>query len=786
MARADDTDLIDSFEEFYKSYYRNEIEELAQKYPNEQKSLYIDWEDLYRYDPDLAYDYRNKPTQLREYAEEALRLYDLPVDISLGKAHVRVEGLPEPTPISDIRGDHRGMLLAVPGTVEKTTEVQPKITTAAFECQRCGTLTRIPQEGESFQEPHECQGCERQGPFRINYDQSEFIDAQKLSLKEPQTGFRDGDAETIEVNLEDDITGIVSIGDKVVVTGILKLDQEGSTRKKSPRFGKYLNGQTLEIVKSHTLAEITDDDTEEILELSNDPNLFDRLEQSIAPTVYGWSKEKRALALQLFGGVSKEYEDGTSIRGNIHTLFVSDPGTFIQRVLESALEYSPHAVEVDGSETSATGLTTTGVRSKSSSNDDGWEIGAGPLIEADQGHALINGIHELNSEAESSLETVLKRQSVDASKATASKTFDARTSVMAIGNPKYGRFDQYEPIGEQLTVRPDLISSFDLVFTLTDNPEPDIDAELADQTLTTAYSGEVKAQHEAVSASSDYTEEQVEEVTGKVTPEIDPELLRRYVTYARENCFPTLTEEARDEIQEFYVELRSRGSDEDLPVAVSAKKLEALVRLAEASARARLSDTVTTDDVARAIELVSYSLEEIGIAPKTGEFDSDVIEAGATQEQRSQIKNIESILLTLDDGHYEGVPIQRVLDMAEKEGIARSKAKHEIKKLKQKGEVYEPKTDHLRSVKSSVSSTSSGTNVTATREFSDEEVEQMNNMKRIIATIEDEYDEGAPIDVIFDRAVKNGMEHEIASDVIENLKQLGEVYEPRTDHLRTT
>src|SRR6056297_940001 len=117
MARAENTELIDDFEQFYRRYYSDEIGELAQNYPNEQRSLYVDWTDLYRYDADLADDYLSQPEQLQEYAEEALRLYDLPVDVSLGQAHVRVHNLPETTEIRQIRSRHVGKLLGVQGII---------------------------------------------------------------------------------------------------------------------------------------------------------------------------------------------------------------------------------------------------------------------------------------------------------------------------------------------------------------------------------------------------------------------------------------------------------------------------------------------------------------------------------------------------------------------------------------------------------------------------------------------------------------------------------------------
>ena len=188
MAAGDNSELVDAFLDFYRTYYRDDIGKLAQNYPTDQRSLYIDYDDLYRFDPDLADDYENQPEQLQQYAEEALRLYDLPVDVKLGQAHVRMAPLPDSTDIREIRARHVNTLVTVRGTVNKATDVRPKMQEAAFECQRCGTLTRIPQYGGDFQEPHECQGCERQGPFGLNYDQSEFVDSQKLRVQESPEG----------------------------------------------------------------------------------------------------------------------------------------------------------------------------------------------------------------------------------------------------------------------------------------------------------------------------------------------------------------------------------------------------------------------------------------------------------------------------------------------------------------------------------------------------------------------------------------------------------------------
>ncbi|PSQ33989.1 hypothetical protein BRD11_04515 [Halobacteriales archaeon SW_12_69_24] len=290
---------------------------------------------------------------------------------------------------------------------------------------------------------------------------------------------------------------------------------------------------------------------------------------------------------------------------------------------------------------------------------------------------------------------VVLHNSISINKAGINATLKSRCSLLGAANPKYGRFDQYEPISEQIDLEPALISRFDLIFTVTDQPDEDKDRELAEHILTTNYAGELHTHRTEVNASN-YSDEEVENVTDNVAPTVEADLFRKYVAYAKRNCFPTMTEEARDAIQEFYVDLRMEGQDEDAPVPVTARKLEALVRLAEASARVRLSDRVTEEDAHRVIDIVRNQMENIGVDPETGEFDADVVEAGTSKSQRDRIKNLKHLIDDLEDEYDEGAPVDVVVERAEEVGMETSKAEHEIEKLKQKGEVYEPRTDHLR------------------------------------------------------------------------------------------
>ncbi|WP_123535390.1 minichromosome maintenance protein MCM [Halosimplex salinum] len=696
MARAENTELIDSFEELYRDYYRNEIGELAQKYPTEQKSLYLDWQDIYRFDPDLADDVQNHPEELRDYAEEALRLYDLPVDVKLGQAHVRVRNLPETTDIREIRADHRGQLISVQGIVRKATDVKPKITQAAFECQRCGTLTRIPQQSGDFQEPHECQGCERQGPFRVNFDQSEFIDAQKIRVQESPEGLRGGETpQNIDVNIEDDITGNVTAGDHVRVDGVLKLDQQGSDQDQSPMFDVYMDGFSVEIEdEQFEEMDITEEDKTEIIELSSEDGIYEKMVGAIAPSIYGYDREKLSMILQLFSGVTKHLPDESRIRGDLHMLLIGDPGTGKSQMLSYIQNIAPRSVYTSGKGSSSAGLTAAAVRDDFGDGQQ-WTLEAGALVLADQGIAAVDELDKMAADDRSAMHQALEQQEISVSKAGINATLKSRCSLLGAANPKYGRFDQYEPISEQIDLEPALISRFDLIFTVTDQPNEAEDRNLADHILRTNYAGELHT-HRVESGTSNFSDEEVENVTDDVAPTIEPELLRKYIAHAKRSCYPTMTEEARQEIEDFYVDLRTQGADEEAAVPVTARKLEAIVRLAEASARVRLSDKVTSEDASRVIDIVRSCMEDVGVDPETGELDADMIEAGTTKSQRDRIKNLKTLIQELEDEYDDGAPVDVVVERAEEVGMDQSKAEHEIEQLKQKGEVYEPRTDHLR------------------------------------------------------------------------------------------
>lgn len=699
MSGSYNQNLIDKFTDFFKQYYSDEVGDLAERYPKDQQSLYIDYDDLYVFDSALAEDFTSEPDRVTRHAEEALRLYDLPVDVELDDVHVRLVNLPDSLDIRRIRvrDNHVGSLVAVKGKVRKTTDVRPKIVEAAFECQRCGTFNNVPQVGGSFEEPHECHGCERQGPFRVNYDESEFIDAHKVRIQESPEGLRGGETpQSIDVSVEHDISGQVTAGDQATVVGTLRIEQpDNNQRKKSQMFDLYVDAMSITVEdEEFDEMDITDEDEEDIVELSNNDSVYELMVDSIAPGIHGYREEKLAMLLQLLSGVTKNLPDGSRIRGDIHVLLIGDPGTGKSQMLSYVGDIAPRSVYTSGKGSSSAGLTAAAVQDDFGEGDT-WTLEAGALVMADKGTAAVDELDKMRSSDRSAMHEALEQQQVSVAKAGINATLKSRCSLLGAANPKYGRFDEYEPIAQQIDLEPALISRFDLIFTVTDKPDEEEDAKLADHVLQANYAGELNTHDEEITNST-VNDSEIDAASKDVKPPIETDLLRKYIAYVKRECYPMMEPESRKKIKDFYVDLRSEGADEDSPVPVTARKLEALVRLAEASARVRLSDSVTEDDADRAIRIVKSCLNDIGIDPETGEFDADIVETGTSKTQRERIHSVKEVIQELEEEYDDGAPEEEVKTECTEAGMDSMKVDDEIEKLRRKGEVYEPSTGNLR------------------------------------------------------------------------------------------
>ncbi|MFT4250658.1 MAG: LAGLIDADG family homing endonuclease [Candidatus Woesearchaeota archaeon] len=300
----------------------------------------------------------------------------------------------------------------------------------------------------------------------------------------------------------------------------------------------------------------------------------------------------------------------------------------------------------------------------------GWALEAGALVLANKGFAMIDELDKMSDEDRSAFHEALEQQQVTISKANIQATLRCETVVLAAANPKFGRFDPYELLAKQIELPSTLINRFDLIFPVRDLPNLEKDKKMADFILRLHQTGDV---------------EQVP---------VRTELLTKYVSYARSKVFPTLTDEALKEIRDFYVDMRNTGSGEEAisAIPISARQLEALVRLTEASARSRLSKKATREDARRAIDLVMYCLQQLGVDPDTGKMDIDRLTTGVTASTRNHVHTIKQIIRELAELTGESlVSEEEILAKAAEKNIDEAKAEEVLERLNRMGDIFRPR-----------------------------------------------------------------------------------------------
>ena len=650
------------FEEFFSTIYKDDVFEILEKYPDE-RSLTVNYEDLEMFDPDLADLLIETPDEVISASQKAIKNIDpLMKDAEL---NIRFENLTNNIPLSDLLSKYIGNFVSADGIVRKTDEIRPRIETGVFECRGCMRTYEVEQTSSNhITDPSLCPECGGRS-FRLLQEASKYIDTQSARMQEPLESLSGGtEPKQMLLVLEDDLVDEISPGDKVRITGTLKTFRE----ERSGKFKNYIYVNHIEhLEQEFEELELSAEDEEKILELSKDPHIHDKIIASTAPSIRGYRDVKEAIALQLFGGAVKELEDGTRLRGDIHILLVGDPGMGKSQILKYVSKLAPRSVYTSGKGTSGAGLTAAAVRDELG----GWSLEAGALVLGDQGNVCVDELDKMRSEDRSALHEALEQQTVSIAKAGIMATLNTRCSVLAAANPKFGRFDQYKSVADQIDLPSPILSRFDLYFALEDKPNVENDREIAKHILKIHQSSNVEY-------------------------EIEPELLRKYIAYARKNINPVLTEEALKVLEEFYVTVRSGAAEENGQVTITARQLEAIIRLAEASAKLQLKDKVESSDAHRAINLQKKCLEKIGMDPDTGKIDIDKVEGRPPASDRSRmntvIKEIEEL-----EAEFEQVPINILKEnLTEKYEISEEKSEEILKQLKSRGLIYEPRNGYFK------------------------------------------------------------------------------------------
>ncbi|MBI4162522.1 MAG: minichromosome maintenance protein MCM [Candidatus Aenigmarchaeota archaeon] len=651
------------FEEFLREKYYPEL----LKAVKDEKAVVIDFDVFDRHDPITADMLLEEPAMmLKSFDEAVLNIVEEPIK-------VRFRNLPESRQhrIRNLRAKHLGKFIQIDATIKSATEVRPQIHSATFECPDCSAKINVLQDGNLLTKPIMCE-CGRRGDFPLI--NKNLIDTRWVTGIEPfeiTTGEQPGE---LPIFMKEDLTTPkmqkkTDPGSSLRITGVLKELPRRIKGKQTIKMDIYLETNHIETREiEYEDLDITPEDEMQIRNLANDPDIYEKLKLSIAPGIYGFEEIKEAVALQLFGGVAHYMPDGSRVRGNVHILLCGDPGTGKTVMLKLVSSVVPRGKYVSGSGVSGVGLTAS-VRKDEVIGT--WVLEAGALILANKSVISIDEFDKMSRDDQTAMHEAMSVETVSIAKASIVATLPAQTAVLAGANPQYGRFDTYKTIIEQIQIPETLLSRFDLKFAIIDKPDKITDERLADHIIMSR------------------TDPQ------KVVPVIDLHLLRKYIAYAKQVVKDlVLTDDAAQVLKRFYIEMRSPAG-EGGPIGITLRQYEALLRLAEASAKVRLDTHVRREDAERAMRLMQFSLRQLGFDRETGFIDIDKLEGGITTGKRKRLNSILEIIEKLQQTSRE-VAEADILAEAQNQGISEKDAQETIEKLRKDGTIFEPRGGFYR------------------------------------------------------------------------------------------
>lgn len=572
------------------------------------------------------------------------------------------------------------------GILIRSSTIRPKLIKATFECVLCGSKFEVIQLTPRIKWPNFCsnQRCKAktQSDFRLISKSSEFIDWQSIMIQEIPEDLPPGRIpRSVQAILTHDLVDSVKPGDRIKVMGIFKSVLAHSTQSyNSTLFKTFIDINFIDPEdKSEQIVDLSKEDKKKIEELSKEPMIQKKIARSISPSIYGREQLKMACALSLFGGTRRKKPGGGYKRGDLHFLVVGDPGTGKSEILKGAVDVSPRGLYTSGKGSTGVGLTAAVIKEGETGQ---MNLEAGVVVLANGGIAAIDEFDKMDTADRSALHEAMEQQTVSIAKAGIVATLKAQTAIIAAANPHSGRYDRYKTPTQNIRLPPTLLSRFDLIFVVVDRPNPSEDAQMAEFILKNAM---IKP------------EEEFDDLGEGMAP-IPKELLKKYIKHAKRTCHPTLSDEAKERIKEFYLKLRDQYDSEDAIISILARNLDALVRLSEAYTKMALRDTVSREDVEDIITLFKRYLKDTGYDETSGKIDMDRIFVG---QSRSNLNRLESLMNKLKEIFEENGwrPLERInmiqiLDLEEK--LDKKFIENAIEELIKEGTLYEPKSGFIK------------------------------------------------------------------------------------------
>jgi DNA replication licensing factor MCM2 len=550
--------------------------------------------------PILAYFLANSPHSMLaifdEVALETILLYYPLYETIHTEIHVRITDLPQSSSLRDLRQTNLNTLVRVAGVVTRRTGVFPQLKYVKFDCQKCNTVL-----GPFFQDTSKelkisyCSACESRGPFVVNSEQTVYRNYQKMTLQESPGSVPAGRLPRHrEVILLWDLIDVAKPGEEVEVTGIYRNNFDAALNSKNgfPVFSTILEANYIRKKDDqYASTHLTEEDEKMIRQLSKDPRIAKRIIKSIAPSIYGHEDIKTAIALSLFGGITKDINRKHRIRGDINVLLLGDPGVAKSQFLKYVEKTASRAVFTTGQGASAVGLTAA-VRKDPVTRE--WTLEGGALVLADKGHCLIDEFDKMNDADRTSIHEAMEQQSISISKAGIVTSLQARCAIVAAANPIGGRYNATIPFQQNVELTEPILSRFDVLCVVKDTVDP-----VKDEMLAQFVVGSHLRSHPDFKPDEDEVQ-----VSTTVDADIIPQdTLRKYLMYARDRVNPKLDQLDQDKLARLYADLRRESlATGSFPITV--RHLESMIRMSEASAKMHLREYVRQDDINLAINVM--------------------------------------------------------------------------------------------------------------------------------------------------------------------------------------
>jgi replicative DNA helicase Mcm len=637
-------------------------------------SLIVDYIDLDSYNPLLAKEITHKPDEYLEAFNEAVLsvLREIHPDYEQEiheKIRVRIGNYTVQKGLREINADLINKLVSISGMVVRSSEVKPLAKKVAYKCTNCNTVTEAQLKGLVMKKPVKCPACSEK-ELEMDPESSLFIDFQMVRLQELPEDLPAGQLpHYIEVTVMSDLVDQCRPGDRIILTGIIRIEQEQlAPQAKTSLFRLRMEGNNIEYLggragskdtRSVERIMISTEDERQIRTIASKPDAYEKLIASFAPHIYGHEPIKEAILLLIVGSVTKRLEDGSTRRGDINVLLVGDPGTAKSEMLKFTAKIAPRGLYTSGRGSTAAGLTAAVIRDKLGI----MMLEAGAVVLGDQGIVCIDEFDKIKPEDRSALHEVMEQQTCSVAKGGIVATLNARTSILSAANPIYGKYDPYKNITENVNLPVPLLTRFDLIFIVRDSPDKEKDNLVASHILEIHRDTEQAAR-----------------------PAIDIDLFSKYLSYAKQ-IEPALTPEAIDIIRSYYMDMR-RIESEGM-ITVTPRQLEGLIRLASARTRLLLKDMVDAEDAQRAIYLVDQMMRTAGVDVNTGKTDLGVL-YGKPQSVVSKEKTFMELFRGLAGAENNDVEDKVLIDeLVKTDKFSDEEARKYIQKFNREGQIFE-------------------------------------------------------------------------------------------------